>query len=90
MYDIITSDKFRKKSKKFFKRHPNLKYKFKNIINQLSLNPFEPSLKTHKLKGNLKELYACSLNYEYRLILSIVIIDNEIYLLDIGTHDEVY
>lgn len=90
MYDIITSDKFIKKSKKFLKRHPNLKDKFKNIINQLSLNPFEASLKTHKLKGNLKELYACSLNYEYRLILSIVIIDNEIYLLDIGTHDEVY
>jgi len=90
MYDIITSDKFIKKSKKFLKRHPNLKDKFKNIINQLSLNPFEASLKTHKLKGNLKELYSCSLNYEYRLILSIVIIDNEIYLLDIGTHDEVY
>jgi len=33
MYDIITSDKFIKKSKKFLKRHPNLKDKFKNIIN---------------------------------------------------------
>ena len=48
------------------------------------------SLKTHKLKGDLKEVYACSLDYQYRIILNIVIIDNVIYLIDIGTHDEVY
>jgi len=90
MYEIITSEKFIKKSSKFFKKHSTLKNKFKEIITQLTLDPFESALKTHKLKGNLSEFYACSLNYKYRIILSIVIIDNKIYLMDIGSHDEVY
>ncbi|MEA2027646.1 MAG: type II toxin-antitoxin system mRNA interferase toxin, RelE/StbE family [Campylobacterota bacterium] len=90
MYEIATSDKFIKKSKKFFKKHPDLQTKFKSIIQQLTQDPFEPSLKTHKLKGNLQEFHACSLTYQYRILLSIVIVDNIIYLIDIGTHDEVY
>ena len=54
------------------------------------LNPFDHSLKTHKLKGNLKGLSSCSLNFEYRIILNIKIVEKKIYLIDIGTHDDVY
>ena len=90
MYQIIRADSFIKKAKKFFKRHPDLKEKFKNIITKLQTEPFDASLKTHKLQGELKDFYACSLNYEYRLVISIIIIDKKIYLMDIGSHDEVY
>jgi mRNA-degrading endonuclease YafQ of YafQ-DinJ toxin-antitoxin module len=54
MYDLIKDDKFVKKAKKFFKRHPELKTKFRDIILTLSNDPFEPSLKTHKLKRKLE------------------------------------
>jgi len=90
VYNILRRDSFVKKAKKFFKKHPQLKEKFKKVILNLENNPFEPSLKTHKLGGKLNDLYSCSLNYEYRIILSIVIIENNIYLVDIGSHDEVY
>ena len=90
MYQIIRADSFIKKAKKFFKRHTELKGKFKNIIYKLQSEPFDASLKTHKLQGELKGFYACSLNYEYRLVISIIIIDKKIYLMDIGSHDEVY
>ena len=89
-YKLKQTDSFKKSSKKFFKKHRNLIERFGIITSKLNNNPFDMSLKTHKLKGNLSNKYACSLNYEYRIILTIEIIDKEIYLVDIGTHDEVY
>jgi len=79
-----------KVEKKFFKKHQNLLLKYANILKKLKNNPFDNSLKTHKLKGNLSRYYACSLNYEYRIILLIEIVDDEIVLVNIGSHDDVY
>ena len=81
---------FEKKAKKFFKKHPDLKEKFKDILKKLQNDPFDPSLKTHKLKGALESFHACSLTFEYRLILLLKIEENQIVLINIGTHDEVY
>jgi len=90
MYNIKQTDTFEKKSIKFFKKHRDLVPKFKKVIDKLTDNPFENSLKTHKLKGNLSDFYACSLTYQYRIVLTIEIRDEEIVLVNIGTHDEVY
>jgi addiction module RelE/StbE family toxin len=90
MYEIKQTDTFEKKSIKFFKKHRDLVPKFKKIIEKLTDDPFEHSLKTHKLKGNLSDFYACSLTYQYRIVLTIEIRDEEIFLVNIGTHDEVY
>ncbi|SFV69196.1 HigB toxin protein [hydrothermal vent metagenome] len=90
MYNIKQTDTFEKKSIKFFKRHRDLVPKFKKVIEKLRDDPFESSLKTHKLKGNLSDFYACSLTYQYRIILTIEIKDEEIVLVNIGTHDNVY
>ena len=90
MYQIKQTDTFEKKSIKFFKKHRDLVPKFKKVIEKLTNDPFENSLKTHKLKGNLSDFYACSLTYQYRIILTIEIRDEEIFLVNIGTHDGVY
>ena len=50
----------------------------------------DETLKTHKLTGKLNGKYSCSINYEYRIVMIIEIKDNELYLLNIGTHDVVY
>ena len=90
MYTINQTDTFEKKSVKFFKKHRDLVPKFKETIEKLITDPFENSLKTHKLKGNLSDYHACSLTYQYRIILTIEIKDEEIILVNIGTHDDVY
>ena len=90
MYAINQTDTFDKKSVKFFKKHRDLVPRFKKVIEKLIENPFEDSLKTHKLKGNLSDYYACSLTYQYRIVLTIEIKDEEIILINIGTHDDVY
>jgi len=81
---------YSKVEKKFLKKHKNLLDKYKEILIKLTNNPFDNSLKTHKLKGNLSDFYACSLTFEYRIVMVIKIIDDEIILANIGTHDDVY
>jgi addiction module RelE/StbE family toxin len=87
---LVRDEKYTKREKKFFRKHSNLIKKYAVILKKLQSNPFDASLKTHKLSGKLEGLYFCSLDYQYRIIVSIVIIDDKVYLVDIGTHDEVY
>ena len=81
---------YSKVEKKFFKKHKDLISKYSNVLNQLKNDPFDKTLKTHKLKGDLKDFYSCSLTYSYRIIITIKIVDEEIILVNIGTHDNVY
>ena len=50
---------------------------------------FDRRLKTHHLKGNLKEYYAFSLSYSDRIVFKLL--DNEeILFIEIGSHDFCY
>ncbi|MBV5279341.1 MAG: type II toxin-antitoxin system mRNA interferase toxin, RelE/StbE family [Campylobacteraceae bacterium] len=90
MYIIDQTELFERTAQKFFKKHRNLLPKFVEVIQMLQSDPFSPSLKTHKLKGELSKYHACRLTYEYRIIVTIVITEEQIILMDIGSHDEVY
>ena len=94
MYKIIISPRFKRSYKKFIKKYPYLLDNIDFSINQLSENPFNPAIKTHKLSGELYELYACKCGYDCRIIFSIEKVDGEtdsvILLVDLGTHDNVY
>lgn len=85
---IVSSKSFDKKLEDFLFCHPQLKKKLQKVVTQLRRNVFYSSLETHKLSGELKEFYACSVDYEYRLVF--VFDSNSIYLLNIGSHHEVY
>lgn len=60
----------------------------------LQNDPFHNSLKTHKLKGVLDGSWACSVDYDLRIIFDFVknpdTKETEILLIDIGSHEEVY
>ena len=60
----------------------------------LVLNPFTPQLETHKLKGKLSGSWACSTGYDLRIVFDFVKAEkdteDDIFLLAIGAHDEVY
>ncbi|MEG4495944.1 plasmid stabilization protein [Microcoleus sp. F10-C6] len=57
-------------------------------------NSFEPSLQKHKLKGQLADSWPCSVEYDCRIVFNFVENpesgEEEILLLEIGSHDEVY
>ncbi|HUQ85359.1 MAG TPA: type II toxin-antitoxin system mRNA interferase toxin, RelE/StbE family [Candidatus Limnocylindrales bacterium] len=64
----------------------------KKIIKQLQLlktNPRHPSLRLHKLTGNLTNMWSISITMNIRMIYHLLD-DSTAYFVDIGTHDEVY
>lgn len=83
IYAVSQTETFERTAEKFFKKHKDLLPKFAELTEKLSENPFEKSLKTHKLKGELSSYYACSLTYDYRVIVTIVIKDKVITLLGV-------
>lgn len=87
---LIKDESYQRKERKFFKKHADLLDKYTEVLKKLKSDPFEPSLKTHKLKGGLSEFYACSLTYEYRIVCTFLIENEIIVLVDIGSHDDVY
>lgn len=90
MYIIVTPEQFLRQARKFFKRHPDLKPRFSLVISDLQQDPFAPHLELHPLKGRLEGCYAVRLTYSLRITLTIAMLEKEIILLDIGSHDEVY
>ena len=52
-------------------------------------NVFDKRLKTHRLKGNLKEYYAFSISYSDRIVFKIVE-EDVIYFIEVGSHDVCY
>jgi addiction module RelE/StbE family toxin len=74
------------------RRNPQLSKSVKETLELLESDVFHPHLRTHKLKGNLKDCWSCSVVYDVRIVFEIIKEENEdaILLLTIGTHDEVY
>ena len=90
MYKLIETKVYIKKLKKFLKKHPDMIKKYEKTVFLLENNPFHPSLRLHKLQGDKKEFYSVSLDMQYRIILDFIIIENKIFLIDIGTYDDIY
>ena len=89
---LIASKSFTRDAKRFLKKNPQLSESVKTALSLLESDIFHSQLKTHKLKGNLKNCWAFSAGYDLRLVFEIVRHENEdvILLQTIGTHDEVY
>lgn len=89
-YAILITDEYKKRLKKFLKKHPDLLERYGKTLAILEQNPYHPSLRLHKLKGTLKEYHSISINLEYRVVIDFILRENEIILIDIGSHDDVY
>jgi len=90
MYKIAITESYRKRAKKFFSRHSELLTQYEKVLMLLSVNPYHPSLRLHKLSGRLAGLSSISINISYRLIIHFIIKNDLIVPIDIGSHDEVY
>ena len=89
-YQIIFTESYTRRAERCLKRHPDLLGVYEKTLQLLELNPSHPSLRLHKLKGRLKELYSVSVTFSCRITLSFAIIAGAIVLIDIGAHDDVY
>ena len=70
-----------------FKKIPNhVKKSAVEKEKEFIANPFSTKLRTHKLKGKLKDYWAFSVGYEYRILFRFIDDETVLYF-DIGTHE---
>lgn len=87
--EISFSSSFKRAFKKRIKANTDLEEKFWQKLEQFTVNPYDTSLKTHKLSGKLKEFWSFSVDYDERVLFYFTE-DEKAVFVDIGSHDEVY
>jgi mRNA-degrading endonuclease YafQ of YafQ-DinJ toxin-antitoxin module len=87
--EVSFSSSFKRGFKKRIKGNTDLEERFWQKLEQFTVDPFDPSLKTHKLSGKLKEYWSFSVDYDERVLLYFTE-DEKAVFVDIGSHDEVY
>jgi len=94
MRTLIWSNTFLRAFRQLIRKRPDLRKEVEDVLMLLVQDPFIPQLETHKLKGKLSGSWACSVGYDFRVIFDFVKNKNrkedDIFLVTIGAHDEVY
>jgi mRNA interferase YafQ len=94
MRTLIWSSAFLRAYKRLIRKRPDQREEIERTLRLLIEDPFAPMLETHKLKGKLSGTWACSAGYDLRIIFDFVKegskVEDDIFLMEIGTHDEVY
>ena len=80
---ILYSPKFQKKYKKLPSQIQNLAENKRKVFRK---EPFHPTLKTHKLHGELNGCWSFSINYKYRIVFEFLG-EDIIKFHSIGDHD---
>jgi len=89
---ILRSPAFVRAIRRLLKKQPHVAGKVNSALAVLSEDAFDPVLRTHKLRGDMEGVWACSVAYDLRLMFEIIEQESVevIHLLSIGTHDELY
>ena len=94
MRTLVLASSFKRAFKSLIRQKPEMEEKIAARLELLVNDPFDPSLKTHKLKGKLSGAWACTIEYDCRIVFNFKKYSDsdieEILLIDIGSHDEVY
>ena len=90
--DLHASSAFTRAMKRLVRKNRQAFASIRATLEMLQHDAFDARLASHKLKGDLAGLWACSAGYDLRIVFEIVKRDDlEIILLvSVGTHDEVY
>ncbi|KKS48001.1 hypothetical protein A3J20_01025 [Candidatus Gottesmanbacteria bacterium RIFCSPLOWO2_02_FULL_42_29] len=83
------SPQLQKELEKIYQKEKKLSDRIEKQIELFEENSKHPSLRTHKLSGNLKDMWSISVTSSMRMIYMKLDEDNALFV-KIGTHDEVY
>ena len=78
-------------STKFAREYKKLPDSIKDIAEEQEIlfrkDPFDPRLKTHKLKGKFSGFLSFSVDYKHRIIFEFSKDKNTVYFHSVGDHD---
>ena len=82
---LVATSPFRRRVRKLT---PQRRKALEQALRRFQADPFDPSLRTHKLSGELDGKWAFSAAYDMRVVC---LFEGDVaYLLAVGSHDEVY
>ena len=94
MRTVSWSPSFRRAFRRYLRRHPEEQERILETLRRLVDNPLDTRLASHKLSGQLRGLWACSVGFDCRIVYELVRDpgdgDETVLLIDIGSHDDVY
>jgi addiction module RelE/StbE family toxin len=94
MRTLIWGKSFVRAFKRYSRKQPGLIKDIERTLKLLVEDPFAPLLETHKLKGKLAGSWACKVGYDLRIVFDFIKKqgqgEDDILLLEIGSHEEVY
>jgi len=89
---LLRSPAFGRDLQKWLKSHPESAASIEATLDQLSADAAHSSLRTHKLRWSLAGCWACSADYDLRVVFEYTQYEGAeaILLLALGKHDQVY
>jgi mRNA-degrading endonuclease YafQ of YafQ-DinJ toxin-antitoxin module len=94
MRELVVTPRFRRAYRRFVGHDRALRDQIDEALLQMRDDVFFTSLATHKLSGELAGLWACSCGYDCRIVFTLETDTKtgreNIVLIDIGAHDDVY
>lgn len=90
--ELFPSSAFTRSIKRLGKKDRSAFAAIRSILPLLQDDAFDSRLGSHKLRGELAGLWACSAGYDLRVVFEIATHEGKevILLVSVGTHDEVY
>ena len=89
-YRLVYPESYLRRAAKFLKKHPEIHSQYRKTLQLLELNPNHPSLRLLSLQGRFRGLSSVSVNISYRIVVRFLVQGDEILLVDVGKHDDVY
>jgi len=87
--NVATSASFKRAFRKRIQESSEVTERFYTCAEWFMTDPFDPRLRTHKLSGELGELWSFSVTFDIRVIFYFMAKDKAVFI-DIGSHDDVY
>ena len=94
MRSLVWSKTFTRALKRTLRKQPAAKESIDATLRLLQKDPFAVKLAAHKLRGKLTGTWACTVEFDLRILFDFIPGkdrgEKDIFLIGIGTHDEVY
>ena len=89
---LVPTSRFNRALKGWLKSHPDAADAVAAALDALAADAHAPHLRTHKLRGQLAGQWACTVSFDCRIVFRIETTADgeEVVLLAVGTHDDVY
>lgn len=90
MYNLIFTQSYEEKARRFLKKHPSIRSQYKKTLELLELNPYHPSLRLHQFKISSFEGFSVSINLSYRIYIEFLVANKGIIFVDVGDHQAIW